>query len=288
VPSNYKLPLYPVLSLLLGATMWGVIWYPMRLLEERGLHGVWLTLILYAAALVVTLPWTWRTFADFVPPRPALLLLALTAGWTNTAFVLAVLEGNILRVMLLFYLSPLWTVILGWLFLGERLSRLALTTLVIAMVGAVTILWNPGMGLPWPATEADWLAISAGLAFAASNVIVRKATDISLADKAFAVWLGVVLVAGCLLVVLELPAPRVGASVVLAAALLGVLAILAMTLLVQYGVAHMPVHRSAVIMLFELVAGAVSQQLLTTESMSGIEWAGGALIIIAAYVSARF
>jgi drug/metabolite transporter (DMT)-like permease len=68
---------------------------------------------------------------------------------------------------------------------------------------------------------------------------------------------------------------------------LGLGGILIMTVLVQYGVTHMPVHRSAVLALIELVAGAVSQQLLTDEVVSAREWAGGALILAGAWLSAR-
>ena len=49
----------PALSLLLSATLWGVIWYPLRLLENRGLHGVWATLLMFSAALTVGLAWSW-------------------------------------------------------------------------------------------------------------------------------------------------------------------------------------------------------------------------------------
>ena len=70
-------------------------------------------------------------------------------------------------------------------------------------------------------------------------------------------------------------------------AALGWFGIVIMTLATQYGVTHMPVHRSAVIMLFELVAGAVSAGLLTEEVVHPLEWLGGALIIAAAYWAAR-
>ena len=63
--------------------------------------------------------------------------------------------------------------------------------------------------------------------------------------------------------------------------------ILVMTVLVQYGVTHMPVHRSAVIALVELVAGAVSQQLLTNEVVTAREWVGGVLIVVGAYLASR-
>ena len=48
-----------------------------------------------------------------------------------------------------------------------------------------------------------------------------------------------------------------------------------MTWAVQYGVTHMPVYRSSVLLIFELVAGAILSQLLTDEIVLAKEWVGG-------------
>lgn len=286
VPSN-RAPTLAVLALLLGAGLWGIVWYPMRLLENAGLHGVWLTLILYGTALIASLPWTFRTFRAFTGTPVGITVLALASGWTNVAFVLAVLEGNIVRVMLLFYLSPLWAVLMARLVLREHMSRASMISLGVAMFGAVAMLWDSETGFPWPQGSADWYALSAGFAFALANVTVRKLDGLSIAAKAMSAWVGVVLVAVAILLVAQLAWTPVSTATLAGAAGLGVGAILLMTVLVQYGVSYLPVQQSAVIMLFELVVGAVSQQLLTDEAMGVREWFGGALIIGAAYVSAR-
>lgn len=275
------------MALLLGATLWGVIWYPLRLLEAQGLYGTWLTLVVYSAALITSLPYTARSFREFGAHGKILLPLAMAAGCTNVAFILAVLDGNVMRVLLLFYLSPFWAVILGWAMLHERVSALSLVILVVAMAGALLMLWNPILGVPWPQGHADWLAIASGVAFAFSNVLVRKGQQITVAAKSASSWIGVIVVAALLIGILGLPTPNVGTATMLQGVALGGFGILVMTMLVLYGVTQMPVHRSAVILLFELVAGAISQQLLTDETMSLREWAGGALIVIAAYFSAR-
>jgi len=287
MPAHARHSLLPVVSILLGASLWGVIWYPIRLLEGGGLSGIWLTLILYATALIASLPFTWQSLAEF-RARPGLLPgLMLLAGWTNIAFIEAVLTGNILRVLLLFYLSPFWAVLLGRLLLREAISRAALGSLAIAMAGALTMLWNPQLGAPWPRSPADWLALSSGFAFALSNVAVRTMDDVSVETKATAVWAGVVLVAAVLIPLSGAPALRVRHDVFAGAVALGLFGIVLMTTLVQYGVSHLPVHRSAVLALIELVAGAVSQQLLTDEIVATREWAGGALILAGAWMAAR-
>jgi len=287
MPANAHPRYLPVAGILIGASLWGVIWFPMRALEAGGLHGLWLTLILYASALIASLPFTWWTPSEF-SRRPMLVaLLMLAAGWTNIAFVEAVLGGNILRVLLLFYLSPLWAVLLGRFLLRETITRSALTSIVVAMGGAIIMLWDTRLGVPWPQGRTEWLALSSGFAFAVSNVIVRKMDNVSVAGKAAAVWLGVVLLALTIIGLNRAPAPPLAGPVFSGAVALGVFGILLMTVFVQYGVTHMPVHRSAVLALIELVAGAISQQLLTDEVVSVREWIGGAMIVAGAWLAAR-
>ena len=189
----------PVASLLFAATLWGVVWYPLRLLEEQGLSGAWSALISYGAALGVFL---WIFFRDWQVLRQNFLplaLMSLAAGWCNLAFIMAVLDGNVVRVLLLFYLSPFWAVCLGWLLLGERLDGKSMLVFAIAVVGALIMLWNSDIGLPWPRDEADWLAVSSGFAFALSNVFVRRMQSVSVQLKSASSWAGVVLGATCLL-----------------------------------------------------------------------------------------
>jgi drug/metabolite transporter (DMT)-like permease len=285
--SSETQPIYPALCVFAGATLWGIVWYPMRLLEEGGLQGIWLTLILYGAALVASLPYTYRAFSQLLHAPVWLLVLTAAAGWTNIAFVEAVLHGNILRVLLLFYLSPLWATLMGWLFLREHVSRMAAASLTIALVGALLMLWNPDIGMPWPKSSADWFALSSGFAFALSNVATRGVQSVSVGTKLFCVGFGVSAMAAVIIVLVGAPVPRVALNVLGCAVALGIFGILAMTFLVQYGVTHIPVYRSAVITFVELVAGAVSQAWLTDEVVTAREWFGGALIVLGAFLAAR-
>ena len=279
--------LLPILSLLFSASLWGVIWYPLRLLEAQGLAGLWSALISYGAILVLFL-WVLvrerdSLLSNFVP----FLLMALSAGWCNVAFIMAVLDGNVVRVLLLFYLSPFWAVCLGWLLLGERLDGQSVLVFAIAVVGAIIMLWDESLGFPWPRDTADWLAVSSGFAFALSNVFVRGMQNVSVLLKSTGSWSGVVLVASLWIWLSSAAFPAVSGGVLLAAVLLGLCGFLVMTLSVLYGVTRMPLHRSAVILLFELVAGAISAMLLTDETVLPKEWLGGFLVVTAAALAAR-
>ena len=215
-----------------------------------------------------------------------MLIMGLASGWCNVSFVIAIIEGNVVRVVMLFYLSPLWAVLLGWTFLRERLSALSWFVLILAMAGALTMLWDPDMGMPWPQDRADWLALSSGFSFALANVIIRSMQDISIQIKTMSVWIGVVIVSIIWIVVMQEEMPDTSTEVLLSGIALGVFGVILMTVLVQYGVTHMPVYRSAVILLFEIVVAAVSAEMLTNEVILAREWIGGMLIIAAALESA--
>lgn len=279
--------LLPVFSLLLSATLWGLFWYPLRLLEQAGLSGLWSTLLIYTGTLPLLLYLLRGRYYEFQQAPWLLAGLALTSGWCNVAFVLAVLDGNIVRVLLLFYLSPFWATLIGWWFLGERIHRSTLLVLVVALSGAVIMLWHPQMGIPFQSETADWLALSSGFSFALTNALVRKAQTTSLQTRTATSWLGVILVALFLLLVSANPLGEPSLAALLAAPLIGLLGITIMTFSVIYGVSHMPLHRSAVILLFEIIVGAVSSQLLTSEVISLQEWIGGALVMLAAFLSAK-
>lgn len=277
----------PIAALLLAATLWGVFWYPLRWLQAAGLSGLWATLFIYTGASLHLLYMLRGRRIEVQQHGLALLLLALSAGWCNIAFILAMLDGNVVRVLLLFYLSPVWTSLLAVWFLDERLDRLSVIILLVASLGAIVMLWQPALGAPWPQDSADWLALSSGFTFAIANIITRKFHAVSVQSKTAATWLGVI---GLTLPGLFLGGGGVGDTslmVVLVALVFGFVGMYLMTLSVQYGVSNMPAHRSAIILLFELVAGSLSAFLFTNESVRLLEWLGGALVILAALGTAR-
>lgn len=277
----------PVLMLLYAATYWGLVWIPLRLLGEAGMAGVWQTLASYAAASVAGWLLLVRGHWHLALGRHPVLfaLLALANGWTNVAFVLAMLDGTVVRVLLLFYLSPVWTALLARFILGERLNLVTLATLPVGLAGAGLMLWHPELTTT-PLAAADWLAASAGLGFALSNVLARRLAEVRVRDKTLLAWLGVVLVSLLAVGASGEPVPRVEPLVWGGAALLGVLGFMLSTLAVIYGVSHMPAQRSAVILLFEILVGAVSAWLIAGEVMSPREWLGGAMILVAGFIAA--
>ena len=270
-----------VLALLGGAMIWGVIWFPYRLLRDAGIGGIWATTISYALAFVLGL-FIFRRGLRAVPMRWSVFWLALAAGGCNLAYVLAALSGEIVRVMLLFYLAPLWTVVLSRVLLGEHLNRAGVPVLVLSLAGAAIILWQPGIGLPLPQSKADWLGLFAGLSFALFNVLSRRVRDLSIESRVMVSFAGVALT-GVVLILCGLgraQMPTSGLTVVWLLLAIGLVLVLA-NVIVQYGLARLASNRAIVIMITEVGFAAVSSWLLAGETFGLREGVGGAVIIAA-------
>ena len=278
------------LALVLNAFVWGVSWWPFRQLEAAGLHPLWATTLIYTlAVLVITLarPAAWRELLS----HPALWLLVLASGTTNAAFNWAVTIGDVVRIVLLFYLMPLWAVLLARLLLHEPLTRSAMLRVVLALAGAMVILWPPGGGLPLPRTQPEALGVLGGFSFALNNVMLRREAARSEGARALAMFVGGALVAG-LLVALLMPAgavpalPAVASGWMLGALLLAVF-FLAGNLALQYGATRLPANATAVIMLTEVLFASVSALALGAGTLDLRLAIGGAAIIGAALLAAR-
>lgn len=281
------LPSLPVASLLVGASLWGVVWYPYRLLGAAGLDGAWASALTYGVALLVGSALFLGHWRDVMRAPWACLAMGLAIGWSNLAYVIGVLEGEVMRVLLLFYLAPLWTVPLAHLLLGERLDARGALVMAIAVAGAAVMLWHPRMGLPWPATRAEWLGVAAGFLFALGNVLVRSLPQLRDTTKSLAIWAGVTAAA-----ILFLPWAPTATEAALRLAprtwdiwLPVGLALVAMSLALQYGLTRVPANRAIVILLFELVVAAVASWWLTDERLRLQDWVGGGLIVAASLAS---
>lgn len=275
-----------IVALLAGATVWGLIWHPYRVLERAGVSAATAATLTYFVAFLLGLIFLGRSLAQ-LRPSWALAFLALAAGGCNLGYVLATVHGEVMRVMLLFYLAPLWTVLLSRLLLGERLYMAGTAVIGLSIAGAVVMLWQPRQGLPVPKNGAEWLGLAAGFFFALTNVLIRRTAHLSIEIKSMAVFAGVVAVGLCVLPLepgpVSLPTQPLSWTLVLAVGAV----LLVINLVVQYGLTRTPANQAIVIFLFELVVAAVSSWLLAGEAMGVKEWLGGAMIVAASLFSGR-
>lgn len=279
----------PVAALVLNACVWGLSWWPFRVLQAAGLHPLWSTALVYLASFLVFVALRPAAVREF-KSQPLLWLLAAAAGMTNVGFNWAVTVGDVVRVVLLFYLMPAWSVLLAWLILDEKPAPAALLRLALALVGVATVLDTAGTGLPLPRSLPDVLALVGGFSFALTNVLLRRLGDEPAPARVLAmfgggtVMAGAVALTGVLLGVVPAP-PAPDGHWPWVAALLA-FGFLGGNLALQYGAARLPAATTALVMLSEVVFASLSSVALGAAELSARTLTGGALIVIAAAWSA--
>lgn len=275
-------------ALVINAFVWGVSWWPLRELQNAGLHPLWATAAVFLLVCTGILLFYPSALRD-LHANPALWWLALASGLTNVGFNWAVTVGDVVRVVLLFYLMPAWSVLVAWGLLDERPTRASLLRLGLAMAGVLVVLKTPDSAWPVPQSGADWLALMGGLSFAITNALLLKQSHTPSGARMLAMFAGGALMAmavavlGLLLGALPTPALQsTGWLVFLGLCLAFVLSNAAL----QYGAARLAASTTSVVMLTEILFASVSAALLGAAAFSSRIFWGGSLIVLAALLAA--
>lgn len=271
-----------VALLFFSATLWGLSWWPLKQFAALGLAGASLSLLSYGPVALCGMVVLWQQRTAWRGSAGMLMWLALVGGSANVAFVTALMQGEVVRVMLLFYLSPVWSVLGGRLFLGEPISRRRLLAVMLALAGLGAVLGGAA-AFDTALSATDGLALLAGLAFAGNNLLARATPQIPMASKTVAVFFGGTLTAAFMLGLGAQAADwsALSASTVLAVLAYGFLWLGLAMVTWQYGVTHLETGRAAVILITELVV-AVSSSVLMGEEQLVPRMVLGALLIGAA------
>jgi drug/metabolite transporter (DMT)-like permease len=278
-----------VAGLLANATIWGLSWIPFRSLSGSGIHPLWATGIIYALAAVILAAARPAALRELLQGT-GLLWLALASGLTNALFNSAVAFGDVVRVVLLFYLMPIWAVLLARWLLGEPFTARAMLRIAIGLSGAVLVLHEPGMGLPMPRSLPDWMAIAAGAAFALNNVMLVKLSSNSAPARTLSMLSGAVMLPVAVAALLSYGGaigwPALGAGGALATLALWSLLFLLANLGLQHGAARLPANVTSVIMLSEVLVASGSSWLAGAAELRAPDLIGGVLILGAPWLFA--
>ncbi len=301
-----------VLALALNALVWGLSWWPLRQLDADGLHPLWATAAVFLlATLVLTVirPSGWLQFKT----HPQLGWLMLASGLTNVGFNWAVTTGDVVRVVLLFYLMPTWSLLLAWWLLNERPTRGAVARLALALFGVLLVLKTPESAWPVPQDLADVLALFAGFCFALTNIWLLRLQHTSESARMVAMFGGGALMAiacamlatvtGVIPTLANMPTePSIVSAAVTwlgdasvvplvttwAPYVLGLsTAFLVSNFTLQYGAARLSAHATAMVMMSEVVFASVSSVALGVSTLTWRIALGGGMIVFAALLASQ-
>lgn len=294
-PKSRTSELLPSLAIIGAALFWGTSWWPLRQASEAGVAPAWATLLMAALPALILIPWVIRRWREFRIGGRWVLPIALLIGGSSALYGMAVIVGDVVRVLLLFYLMPVWSALLEWLILRGRIGWLRAAMIGVGLAG-LAILLGFEHGFPTPRSLSDWMGLTAGICWAAGVVLIR-ATEKShpLADfvRIYAQYVGTV---AAVLVIMPIafggfvPFPD-AASFWAAAGILaigGICWVLPTGFLGMWGVARLSPSRSGLLFIFEVPVGALSAAWLAGETMGLREIIGGALIVGATVIDVAF
>jgi drug/metabolite transporter (DMT)-like permease len=158
---------------LYAGAVWGLFWIPLRELEDAGFQGLWITVVYFLIPALCLIPvtiWRWKYVkrGGF-----QLQLTAIISGGALLLYSTSIVYTDVVRAILLFYLTPVWGIILGRIFLGDKISTPRIIAMILAIIGMLTI-FGLGAKFPLPQNLGDWLGLCSGFMWAVAMVLINK------------------------------------------------------------------------------------------------------------------
>ncbi len=273
--------LKPIAVLFCSSILWGAAWLPLKALHHSGADGISLIFVSYSLLWLGSLVWAWPYRALVARHWPFLLGITLLGGAANLCFTYAMMYGDVIRAMVLFYLLPVWGVLGGRFILKEATSAWRWLGVALAVIGAFILIGGP-KALREPPAWVDVIALASGFFFAASNLLFRGVEAVPLAPKLSALFGGAALLGGVTLGLMGTALPWQQAQFPWGwVALYSLSWLLLANVGSQWAVTQMPAGRSSIIIIMELVTAVLTATLIGQETLTPAIVVGGLLIISA-------
>lgn len=267
---------------LMTGIFWGVYWVPVRAIAELGLDGAWGTAAITLAAALFLLPYV---LVNRMSLRGKDLIGIISIAFGGAAFGLysiGFLYGKVALVVLLWFFSPVWSVLIAKYLLRLQVPRLRLVAIAVGLAGLFIMLGGDG-GIPLPSNLGEWMAFVGGLIWAFATAGMRLKSDLTPLPSAFLFAVGAALTSLALAPLLE-PLPRINLAnlstimvqVLLTGGLWWVFSIAAL----MWAAVRLDPARVGILLMTEVVFGAVTAAIFAGESLSPSEMIGGVLVIL--------
>ena len=275
------------IALVCGGALWGLYWIPVRMFHDAGLRGPWPGIAMYAAALIVLTPALWSQRHGVFKNWRILFYSGLFTGAAFSLFTTSLVYTDVVRSILLFYLTPIWGTLLGLVFLGERVTLGRLMGLAAGLAGLFVVLGGSGQA-PWPRNVGDWLALCSGVTWAFGTLGLYQTKDTTVTGQIGAFLVGALLISAITLGInpegTAVSVARLASWPVLPLAVLSAIYILPMIFLTIWPATMLTPARVGLLLMSEVVVGLISAALFAGEPFGAREAFGALLIVSAALI----
>ncbi len=272
-------------GLVIGGAAWGVFWIPIRMLEAQGYVGAWSGLVIYLSCVLLLTPIVLLRAGRMRANWRALARCGLITGCAFSLYGISLILTDVIRSVLLFYLTPLWSTALGYFLLGERISPARIFALILAAAGLIAIVGFSGSTAA--INLGDAMALLSGLLWAIGSLFLFNARDISVPEQVFSFTGGALIVTGVFLIIagpglseITLPSVTQNLSLIGLTALL----VLPMLFLTLWPATLLSPGRVGLLLMSEVVVGVITAAFWSGDPFGMSEAIGSVLIVSAGLV----
>lgn len=270
------------LFVLVTGTLWGLYWLPVRRLGELGLVGAWGTLSIVLTATVLLAPFAWRARTTLTAANRIGLVSVALGGFAFALYSIGLLYGRVAIIVILFFLTPVWSTLIGRFVMGWPTSWTRIAALAVGLAGLFLILGADG-DVPLPHGLGEWLALISGILWSIATTGIKAKSDTGPVETAFVFAAGATLGTLILAPMLE-PLPTMpshpGQALLWAVAAGGLWWGLSM-LGLMWATARLEPARVGILLMTEVLVSAASAAIFAGEHLGPLELTGGALVALA-------
>lgn len=271
--------------------VFGIYWIPLRALDEAGFPGLWATVGLSIVPLACVTPIILARFGKLANAGLRFHLGSLTLGVAYTLYTSAFVFTEVVNVVVLYYLMPLWGFLLARIVIGEAITPVRWISMAIGFSGMFAI-FGLDQGLPIPEKPGDWIALGAGFLWASGSLIVltddkNSGFDFSLGFMFWATICSAVMAyAVSSTGVMPMPDFSAIGDIALWLIPVGVLVVLPGSFATIYGPRYLNPGVVGLLFMTEISVGATTAALLTDEPFGPRQIAGVVVISVAGALEA--
>ena len=279
------------LALSLSAAAWGLYWLPLRAIENAGLSGSWSVVFFNACPLIVLLPWLVFHFRKLIGIAGPTLLAAIMIGMAFTLYANGLVETTIVRATMLYYLTPVWSTLIGVIWLSEPLTRARIIAIGVAFLGLFLLL-SDGESSDYPLNIGDLYSFLSGIFWAIGVATLNRWSNIPILPLAAFIFISTTVISALFAGVLyvdPLPDFTMMQAAFPTAAFWSIFILLPCFCIIFRVSQLLFPGRVGILTMSEVIVAIISAAILVPEeTMLWIQWAGAAAIVLAGLIEVLF
>lgn len=283
-----------ILSLIIvvSSCAWGLYWLPLRSIEQSGIVGSWSIVLVNACPLIILVPLIFFNLDKFKKYPKPILFAGIMIGAAFTFYANGLVQTSVIRATLLFYLSPIWSTIIGIIWLNERLTIARVISIIVALIGLILLLYDFRNQETVMLNFGDFSSILSGLFWALGASILKKWSKLPIIPLTAIVYFSTTSLS-ILLAIIVYKAPIPSLALIgqnFSTAFIWSVIVLLPSFCIIFRISQILFPgRVGILMMSEVAVAVISAKiLLPQEQMVILQWIGASAILLAGVVEIIF